>query len=191
MRLKHLFSVLLMLLTVSIGSAWGGNYELYLTLNVTNGAPTGSTSTALTDETTLSYLQGACPIESADYIQSASKTGDVYKGKGSGGGNIPQACLKIGKASGAGSITFTLADACDNISKVEIVGYGWKNTTEVSVNSSDGQKTTTAQSQEYTFSYEITATKTITVSVASSAFCATTIRLYTSSSAGGGETGGK
>lgn len=137
MRKVKLFFTMLMLIAFSIGQMWATEYELMLTLDVTSGAPSGSTSTALTDETLLSYLQGAAPA--ATDITEASKTGDVYKGKGSGGAGIPQECLKIGKASGAGSITFTIASTYDNVTKVEITGYGWKTSTAVSVNSSDAQ----------------------------------------------------
>jgi len=166
---------------LSIGQMWATDYELMLTLDVTQGAPSGSTSTGLTDETLLSYLQGAAPA-TTDII-SASLTGNVYKGKGSGGVGVPQECLKIGKASGAGSITFAIANTYDNVTKVEITGYGWKTSTAVSVNSSDAQSPATALS-EVTFSYEISGSKSITINSASSAFCATEIKLYKTKSGG-------
>ena len=183
--LKHLTFMLLFLL----GSlnVWGATeYELMLTLDVASGAPSGSTSTALTDATLLEYLQDAAPA-STD-ITSASKSGDVYKGKGSGGGSIPQACLKIGKASGGGSIEFTIASTYDDVSKVEVTGWGWKTSTAISVNGSDAQNPTIAQNQAYTFPFELeTATKTISISVTTSALCATEIKLY-KTKAGGGST---
>ena len=166
---------------LSIGQMWGADYELMLTLDVTKGAPTGSTSTGLSDATLLSYLQGAAPATTD--ITSASLTGNVYKGKGSGGAGIPQACLKVGKASGAGSITFAIANTYDDVTKVEITGYGWKTSTAVSVNSSDAQSPATALS-EVTFSYEISGSKSITINSASSAFCATEIKLYKTKSGG-------
>jgi hypothetical protein len=179
-HLKTIFACLLMAV-LSIGQVWATDYELMLTLDVTQGAPSGSTSTGLTNETLLSYLQGAAPA-TTDII-SASLTGNVYKGKGSGGAGVPQECLKIGKASGAGSITFAIANTYDNVTKVEITGYGWKTSTAVSVNSSDAQSPATALS-EVTFSYEISGSKSITINSASSAFCATAIKLYRTSTGG-------
>lgn len=183
--LKH-YAFMLLFLLGSL-NVWGATeYELMLTLDVASGAPSGSTSTALTDATLLEYLQDAAPA-STD-ITSASKSGDVYKGKGSGGGSIPQACLKIGKASGGGSIEFTIASTYDDVSKVEVTGWGWKTSTAISVNGSDAQNPTTAQNQAYTFPFELeTATKTISISVTTSALCATEIKLY-KTKAGGGST---
>ncbi len=164
-------------------SMWATEYELMLTLDVTTGAPGGSTSTALNDATLLEYLQNAASATTD--ITAASKTGDVYKGKGSGGGSIPQACLKIGKASGGGSIEFTIASTYDDVSKVEVVGWGWKTGTAISVNGSTTQNPATAQDQAYTFPFELeTETKTISISVTTSALCATQIKLYKTKSGG-------
>ena len=69
------------------------------------------------------------------------------------------------------------------MTKVEITGYGWKTATAVSVNSSDAQSPATALS-EVTFSYEISGSKSITINSASSAFCATEIKLYKTKSGG-------
>lgn len=169
---------------LSLGQVWATDYELMLTLDVASGAPGGTTSTAFTDDATLlSYLQAAAPA-STDITAASKVSGDVYKGKGSGGGDIPQACLKLGKASGPGSISFTIASTYDDVTKVEITGYGWKTSTAVAVNSSETQSPAVAKSQVYTFSYEISATKTITIAVTSSAFCATAIKLYRTSTGG-------
>ena len=173
--MKKIFTLFTALLLA--GAMWGTDYELMLTLDVAKNAPSGSTSTGLTDETLLSYLQGAAP-KTTDITAASKTSGDVYKGKGSGGSGIPQACLKIGKASGGGAISFTIASTFDNIAKVELVGYGWKTDTKVSVNSSDTQSPETAASL-VTFPYELsTPTKSISIAVTSSAFCATTIKLY-------------
>ena len=173
--MKKFFSLFTALLFV--GTMFAANYELMLTLDVTQGAPSGTTSTALSSSDLLSYLQGAAP-ESANITAAEKISGDIYKGKGSGGSGIPQACLKIGKASGGGSFSFTIASTFDNVAKVELVGYGWKTDTKVAVNSSATQSPQTAAS-EVTFPYVLsTASKTITIAVTSSAFCATQIKLY-------------
>lgn len=173
--MKKFFSLFTALLFV--GTMFAANYELMLTLDVTQGAPSGSTSTALNSSDLLSYLQGAAPT-SANITAAEKISGDIYKGKGSGGSGIPQACLKIGKASGGGSFSFTIASTFDNVAKVELVGYGWKTDTKVAVNGSATQSPQTAASV-VTFPYVLsTASKTITIAVTSSAFCATQIKLY-------------
>lgn len=184
MKNLKLFSVILMLL-VGIGQVWATDYELMLTLDLASHAATGTTSTGLTNTTLLTFLQTAAPATTD--ITAASLTGNVYNGKGSGGGDCPQQSLKIGKASGGGSITFTIASSYDDVTKVEITGRGWKTTTAISVNSSDAQYPAVAQSQEYTFPYEISATKTITIDVATSALCATEIKLYKTKNGGGSD----
>ena len=174
---KRLVMSLMVLMTVGVGSVLGAEYEEMLTLDVAKNAPTGSTSTQLTIDDIKSYLQNAAP-NTSNIKSATNKTGDVYKGKGNGGDGIPQQCLKIGKASGPGSFTFTIADSFDNISKVVLVGYGWKTTTAVSVNNLDALKPTKAAT-EVSFEYILgTPTKTISISVATSAFCATQIILY-------------
>lgn len=174
---KRLVMSLMVLMTVGVGSVLGAEYEEMLTLDVAKNAPTGSTSTQLTIDDIKSYLQNAAP-NTSNIKSATNKTGDVYEGKGNGGDGIPQQCLKIGKASGPGSFTFTIADSFDNISKVVLVGYGWKTTTAVSVNNLDAL-TPTEAATEVSFEYILgTPTKTISISVANSAFCATQIILY-------------
>ena len=180
---KRLVMTLMVLMTVGVGSVLGAEYEEMLTLDVAKNAPTGSTSTQLTINEIESYLQNAAPNTSN--IKSASdKTGDVYKGKGNGGEGIPQQCLKIGKASGPGGFTFTIADSFDDIAKVDIIGYGWKTTSNISVNNATAQNPTTAASLT-TFSFELAkSTKTITISVTTSAVCVTSIKLYKAAPSG-------
>lgn len=148
-----------------------------LVLDVAKNAPTGSTTTAMEADAILSYLENAS--ETKNEIKSVTNvSGKVYKGKGTGGDGIPQACLKIGKASEAAGFTFTIADTFDDVSKVTIIGYGWKTSTVVSVNESAEQKPTHAAT-EVSFDYVLTIpTKTIKIYVGSSAFCATQIILY-------------
>ena len=180
---KRLVMSLMVLMTVGVGSVLGAEYEEMLTLDVAKNAPTGTNSTALTINEIKSYLQNAAP-NTSNIKSAANKTGDVYKGKGSGGDGIPQKCLKIGKASGSGGFTFTIADSFDDIAKVDIIGYGWKTTSSISVNGAVAQKPSTAASQT-TFSFELAeATKTITISVTTSAVCVTSIKLYKAAPSG-------
>lgn len=170
-------AIILTLLTLGITSALAAEYEEMLVLDVAKSAPMGTTSTAMSTNDILSYLEAAS--SGTNEIKSVENiSGNIYKGKGNGGDGIPQQCLKIGKASGSGSFTFTIADSFDNISKVVLVGYGWKTTTAVSVNNLDALKPTKAAT-EVSFEYILgTPTKTISISVATSAFCATQIILY-------------
>ncbi len=150
-----------------------------LTLDCATPAPTGSTSTALSSTSDVAtFLNAAAGLSSAtNKITCSDKTGDVYKGKGSGGGNIPQQCLKIGKASGPGSITFTIPEDYDNIDVVEITCYGWKTSSSISINSGTAQTFSTAQ-VEVTKTFELaSSTRTITIAVTSSAVCITEIVL--------------
>ena len=181
----------LLLFALLLGSlnVWGATeYELVYTLDCASASTNGTQQKYGVNNTTVmqgsgvkAFLNEAAgsTLISAD----ATVTGSVYWAKGSGGGTIPNAVLKLGKASGGGTISFTIGGA-DDITKVEVIGYGWKNTTAVSVNSSDAQITSTAQSELYTFPYEISATKTIEIAVTSSAFCATQIKLYKTKAGG-------
>lgn len=170
-------ALVLTLITLGVTSVWGAEYEEMLVLDVAKNAPTGSTTTAMEADAILSYLENAS--ETNNEIKSVTDvSGKVYKGKGTGGDGIPQACLKIGKASEAAGFTFTIADTFDDVSKVTIIGYGWKTSTAVSVNESAGQKPTSAAT-EVSFDYILASpTKTIKIYVESSAFCATQIILY-------------
>ena len=174
---KRVAFILTLLLTLGVTSAWATEYEEMLVLDVAKNAPTGSTTTAMEADAILSYLENAS--ETKNEIKSVTDvSGKVYKGKGTGGDGIPQACLKIGKASEAAGFTFTIADTFDDVSKVTIIGYGWKTSTAVSVNESAGQKPTSAAT-EVSFDYILASpTKTIKIYVGSSAFCATQIILY-------------
>ena len=174
-------------LAAGVGAAVGSQkanrvdaaYEVIATFDFSSTAPSGSTSTALTDSTLLDTLNDSSSVSSL--VSSASKSGDVYIGKGSGGSGIPQATLKIGKAGGGGSITFTIGGS-DNVSKVVINGYSWKTTSSISVNSETAQTYGTAASL-HAFEFELgTATKTITITTTTSCVCASTIVLYKTTS---------
>ena len=167
--------LLLCALIAGMSSAWG---EDILTLDCATPAPTGSTSTSMDATAIATFLNDAAGLSSAtNKIACSASSGNVYKGKGSGGGNIPQQCLKVGKASGGGSFTFTIPDTYDNVGSVEITCYGWSTSSSISINSGTAQTFTTAQS-ETTKTFELaTATRTITIAVTSSAVCITEIVL--------------
>lgn len=187
--LKH-YAFMLLFLLGSL-NVWGETeYELVYTLDCASASTNGTQQKYGVNNTTVmqgsgvkAFLNEAAgsTLISAD----ATVTGSVYWAKGSGGGDIPNAVLKLGKSSGGGTISFTIGGA-DDITKVEVIGYGWKTTTAVSVNASDAQKPSEAQSEK-TFSYEISATKTIEIAVTSSAFCATKIKLYKTKAGGSPE----
>ena len=173
-------------MAAGVGVAVGNNkaskvdaaYSEIATLDLAANAPSGSTSTQLTNTTLKDALNAGSSV--SNLVTSASITsGKVYNGKGSGGGSIPQATLKSGTASAASAWTFTIGGS-DNITKVVINGHVWKTTTTVSVNSSSGQTYSTAQSATaHPFEFELsTATKTINVSVGTSALCISSIVLY-------------
>ena len=182
-KITFLITAAVMLLTMmaTTGEMWGQTRTAtdVLTLDCATPAPTGSTSTALSSTSDVAtFLNAAAGLSSAtNKITCSNKTGDVYKGKGSGGGNIPQQCLKIGKASGPGSITFTIPENYDNIDVVEITCYGWKTSSSISINSGTAQTFSTAQ-VEMTKTFELaSSTRTITISVTTSAVCITEIVL--------------
>ena len=150
-----------------------------LTLDCATPAPTGSTSTGFSDTTAVkTFLNSAAGLSDAqNKITCSAKTGDVYKGKGSGGGNIPQQCLKVGKASGGGSFTFTIPTTYDNIDAVELTCYGWKTTSSISINGGTAQTFDTAQIQKKKTFELASSTRTISISVTTSAVCITEIVL--------------
>ena len=171
--LNKLLTLTLLILGGALFSpAWG---EDVLTLDCATPAPTGTTSTTLSTSEIATFLNSAAGL--TNKITCSSKTGDVYKGKGNGGGNIPQGCLKIGKASGGGGFTFTIPDTYDKIDEVELTCYGWKTTSSISINNGTAQTFTTAQS-ETTKTFELaSSTRTITIAVTTSAVCVTEIVL--------------
>ena len=168
--------LLLSALIVGSSSVWADDV---LTLDCATPAPTGTTSTALSNTTDVAtFLNSAAGLSSAENkITCSAKSGDVYKGKGSGGGDIPQQCLKVGKASGGGSFTFTIPSTYDEIGSLDITCYGWKTTSSISINSGTAQTFTTAQ-VETTKTFELAnASRTIAIAVTSSAVCITEIVL--------------
>ena len=171
--------------------AWGQTYEEVLTLDCATASQNGSQELYGTNSTTVmnasgvtTFLRVAAGEDDNIVVQDqTSVSGSVYWAKGQGGTGIPDDVLKLGKASGPGSISFTLINDYDQINKVSITGYGWKTSTAVSVNGSDSQSPSTA-AQEVTFDFELSsATRTISIAVTSSAFCVTEIVLYKNTSA--------
>ena len=179
MKQKLLLKTLLLLCALVAGSSSVWADENILTLDCATPAPTGSTSTALSGASDIAtFLNSAAGLsEAANKITCSAKTGDVYKGKGSGGGDIPQQCLKVGKASGGGGFTFTIPNTYDDVDLVEITCYGWKTTSSISINDETAQTFTTAQT-EVTKTFELaSATKTFEIAVTTSAVCITEIVL--------------
>ena len=148
-----------------------------LTLDCATPAETSS-STSLDASGIATFLNSAAGLSSAENkITCSAKTGDVYSGKGSGGGEIPQECLKVGKASGAGGFTFTIPNTYDQIGSVDITCYGWKTSSSISINSGTAQTFTTAQVETKKTFELASATRTISIAVTSSAVCITEIVL--------------
>ena len=182
-------AVMLLTMMASTGIVWGQTKATtILTLDCATPAPTGSTSTALSGTSDVAtFLNSAAGLSNAENkITCSEKTGDVYKGKGSGGGDIPQQCLKVGKASGGGGFTFTIPNNYDNIDIVEITCYGWKTSSSISINGGTAHFTTAQV--EVTKTFELAnSTRTITVSVTSSAVCITQIVLKKNDSGSGSD----
>ena len=178
MKQKLLLKTMLLLFALIAGSSSVWADDVILTLDCATPAPTGSTSTSLDAAGIATFLNSAAGLSSAENkITCSEKTGDVYSGKGSGGGDMPQQCLKVGKASGGGGFTFTIPDTYDNVDVVELTGYGWKTTSSISINSGTAQTFTTAQTQT-TKTFELASgTKTISIAVTTSAVCITEIVL--------------
>ncbi len=177
--LSKLF-VLFALLFTGVGIAWADTESTILTLDFSSTAAASGT-TSLTTTTAETLLNSAAGLESGI---TCSAINTVYNGKGQGGGSIPQECLKVGKASGAGSITFTIPSTYDKVNKVEITGYGWKNTSSISINSGTAQTYSTAQTED-TKTFELsTASREIAIAVTSSAVCITEIKLIKVTSSG-------
>lgn len=177
MKKLHLLksALLLCALIVGSGSLWATDV---LTLDCATPAPTGTTSTSLSQSDVATFLNSAAGLsEAVNKITCSAKSGDVYKGKGSGGGGIPQQCLKVGKASGGGSFTFTIPNTYDEIGSVEITCYGWNTTSSISINGGTAQTFTTKQ-VEVTKTFDLaSATRTIAIAVTTSAVCITEIVL--------------
>lgn len=176
---------LLVFMTPSM-AGWGQtrtDYEAVITFDCAsasaNGNSTiygGSASTSMDPTHIKAFLNNAAG--STVINSNPSSYSSVYWAKGSGGSGIPDDVLKIGTASGSGNCTFTIADSFDEISKVSITGYGWKNTTKVAVNGSATQSPSAAAT-EVTFDYVLSEpTRTIAINITTSAFCATEIVLY-------------
>ena len=174
MKKVSLLKPLLLLFALIVGSssAWATDV---LTFDCGAAAQTGTASTPLTADGIATFLNSAAGL--TDQITCSSKTGDVYNGKGSGGGDIPQQCLKVGKASGGGGFTFTIPDTYDTVNEIEITCWGWKTSSSIKINGGTAQTFATAQ-VETTKTFELsTATREFTISVTSSAVCITNIVL--------------
>jgi len=176
---KALLTKLMLLLCALIAgssSVWAD--DVILTLDCATPAPTGSTSTSLDATAIATFLNSAAGLSTEENkITCSIKTGDVYSGKGSGGGSIPQQSLKVGKASAGGGFTFTIPNTYDNVDVVEITCYGWKTTSSISINSGTAQTFNTAQVETIKTFELASGTRTITIEVTTSAVCITRIVL--------------
>lgn len=161
-------------------------YQEIATFDFSETAASGSTSTQLTNDTIKTLLNNSTS-DSTLVSSVTNKSGDVYSGKGSGAEGIPQQILKVGKASGGGSFTFTVKDAVDKIAKIDFVCYGWKTTSKLSINSSATQSPTTAAT-EWTPSFVLgTSSRSISVAVTTSAVCVSSMTIYKEVGGGGGD----
>ena len=174
--------VAIMAVVLLAGNAWGTEYELIKELDCATASENGSNLDLSVNSTTVMVAADVKKFIDAAAGSSfvsgdATVSESVYWAKGQGGDGIPDDVLKVGKASGGGSIGFTISGD-DNVDKVVITGYGWKTTSAISVNGSTTQSPTTAASEkDFTFVLS-TATKDISISVTSSAVCITSIKLY-------------
>ena len=163
---------------------WGQTtYESVLVFDCSSASSNGSPSAYGVASTTAMAATGIDTfLEEAagttNKITVSDVGGSIYWAKGNGGTGIPVYCLKVGKASDGGSFTFAIDNSYDAIDRVVITGYGWKNTSTISINESDGQAPTSAAT-ETTFTFDLkSSTRTIALSVTTSAVCITKIELF-------------
>ena len=93
MRLKHLLSVFLTLLTLSVGQMWGDNYTIAFKDN-------GSNSDGSTARTSLSDIVSS----GSSYISSVSGCSKVYNGKSGYG-------VKMGASGSVGTLTLNFSNS--------------------------------------------------------------------------------
>lgn len=117
----------------------------------TGNTTSGNTSTQLTSSVNISTYGTQSPSNYFGTKASAAST-SYYASKTSKTG-AGQGGIRVGKSSGTGSVTFTLATAITNASSVEIVSYQCSSGKTLSVaQSSDGAITPTSSSATYSFS---------------------------------------
>ena len=173
--------LLLCALIVGTSVAWGTDYSTVLTLNCASASSSGNTAkygasnTSMTSACTALFLNDAASVSSKISVSTAPTS--TYWTKGSGGTGIPDNCLKVGTASGAGSFSFTIDNSYETIDRVIVTGYGWKATSKIAINGSSTQSPTYAATEtDFTFDLA-SSSRTITVNVTTSAVCITNIVL--------------
>lgn len=162
------------------GSGEGGEVQSVAKYTFSN---TNSTS-AVTDGATI--VGWFSKVSGESIVTGASNASYVYPGANGGkddtawsSGNL----LKIGKASAGGSLTLALSQ---QVKKVVITGYGWKDTLVVTINtvsstalqSALANKTTVQAGTTGTAEFVISASSTLAISTAETAVCITAIEFF-------------
>ena len=140
--------------------------------------------TAVTDGATI--VGWFTKTSGENIVTSASAPTYVYPGANGGQGDTAWESgnmLKIGKASSGGSLTLGLSQ---NVAKVVITGYGWKNTLVLTVNTVTStafqtalaNKTTVAAGTTADGTFEISSSNSITISTNNTAICITAIEFF-------------
>ena len=181
-KLNLLFKLLFLLCALIVGSsAWAITYNSILTLDCASAS--SSTDGITTAEALQTFLNNAAGTTNKITV-SAAPSGNVYGAKGSGGTGIPDECLKVGKASGAGGISFSIDNSYTAIDRVVITGYGWKTSSKIAVNGSATQSPSTAATLT-TFTFDLaSATRSFSIDVTASAVCITSIELFAKETSG-------
>lgn len=136
----------------------------------------GGKTTSMTKAYAKQFLNDAAGKTIVDSVDADPVK--TYWAKGTGGPDGADDALKIGAASNAGSLSFTLSSTEVEISKAVVTAYGWKNTSKLNVNSV-GATTLTSNTTltEYPYVFK-TKSRSISLSVTTSAVLATRIDLY-------------
>lgn len=181
-KLNLLFKSLFLLCALIVGSsAWAITYNSILTLDCASAS--SSTDGITTAEALQTFLNNAAGTTNKITV-SAAPSGNVYGAKGSGGAGIPDKCLKVGKASGPGGLSFTIDNSYTAIDRVVITGYGWKTSSKIAVNGSATQSPSTAATLT-TFTFDLaSATRSFSIDVTASAVCITSIELLAKETSG-------
>lgn len=135
------------------------NYET--AFSISSGAVEISTGAELVSNTT---VVGGALLEATDLVK-------VYAGA-NGGFGVKKDVLKLGttKVSGAATLKF---DSTIQITKVALTGWGWKNTTAISVNGSDPVAMDVQISNDVdpnTVEFDVTACSDITLATSGASF---------------------
>ena len=157
-------------------------YELAYSFDCASASSAGSSSkygpktTTMTAAYARQFLNDAAGSSIVSSVDAAPT--QTYWAKGDGGPVSDNDVLKIGKASGAGDLQFTLTNACIEVTKVVVKAYGWKSTSTLSVNGS-GSTTLTSNTTLTEYPFVLASkSRSITLAVTASAILANKIDLY-------------